>query len=195
MFYELMAARHFHEGGFSLHVSPETGIKGQDFDFSATKGVEKVNVEVTHIGTDDYSAATLRNALGKKRGQVPDNAPAVIWCAFPKEWRLQDPKIETNLVQSAQEFYRITQRINVVVFMSEYHIEPAAPNENGVVLYPFVPVMNNRARHPTKLLDFLFDGTIDIRRNIADGASVVDAVEALKRDSKFYRWVDQIAGE
>jgi hypothetical protein len=92
-FFELVAARAFLRGNFELHAKPETGVKGEDFDFKAVGAADSLNVEVTALTAPAFSVRTLENALNAKRGQLPNDAPAILFCVYPESWFSIGPDI------------------------------------------------------------------------------------------------------
>src|ERR1700730_7749301 len=90
-FYELLSARMFLRGKFEIHARPESGIKGDDFDFKAVGPSDLINVEVTTLTAPSFSMKTVKNALDAKRKQLPNDAPAIIFCVYPESWFLIGP--------------------------------------------------------------------------------------------------------
>ena len=83
-FFEMLAAKQFLKAGFEIDARHPTGVRGQDFDFVATRDNKALNVEVTALQANEFSETTILNALRNKRKQLPADAPAVICCAIPE---------------------------------------------------------------------------------------------------------------
>ena len=121
-FFEAFAARMFADLDFRVTFRPETGIKGQDFDFLATRGDVKINVEATTVSGPEYSSVTVRNAIEQKRKQVPPDAPGVVFVVVPEAWFVGRNNEVMNLLRTdVGECFLKTQRINAVIFLNEQH--------------------------------------------------------------------------
>jgi hypothetical protein len=64
--------------GFRVEIVGESGLRGGDFDLTASRDGMALNIEVT--GKDDVplSAKTIRNTLTSKRTQLPVTGPAIL---------------------------------------------------------------------------------------------------------------------
>jgi hypothetical protein len=76
----------FFECGFDVRARPEAGVRGEDFDFQAVRDGETINVEVAAWTSSAFSIQTVENALHRKRKQLPDTNPAMIFCVLPESW-------------------------------------------------------------------------------------------------------------
>jgi len=147
-YFEGEAAGFFMRAGFEVLAKPETGVKREDFDFSATKGDVTINGEVTALSSTIYSPKTLESALKKKRSQLPDDKPAVIFCAVPHSW-YEFADLRFSLFRQTFLFFRGSKRINAVVYFFEEWIEL---NDGNTAFYKsFLPITNQTARHPVDL--------------------------------------------
>lgn len=115
-YFEIYAARMFFEGGYEVRAKPEEGIKGEDFDFQAIAEGETINVEVTALTPNEFSPQTVENALRQKRKQLPDVAPAIIFCILPESWATTT-NLGPILGQLTKRFFESTRRVSAVVFV------------------------------------------------------------------------------
>jgi hypothetical protein len=87
-FYELWPAKMLLRAGFTILAKAETGIKGQDFDFSAIRELDTINVEVTALTAKTFSVNTILNALNQKRKQLASQHFVRYWTrADIDQWR------------------------------------------------------------------------------------------------------------
>jgi len=191
-FFEMLAAKQFLKAGFEIDARYPTGIRGQDFDFVATRDNEVVNVEVTALRADEFSVKTMLNALLHKRKQLPDDAPAVIYCAIPEEWLAQPVNWDEVLEEIAGRFLRGTRRVNAVVFWAEQHIDFNHGVPGGALVLIRKPYLNENPRYPSNL-SFLFDGkrSEPVHEAIATGTGF-DQLETDSYESEFFRWIDHL---
>jgi hypothetical protein len=166
-FYEAFSARLFLEAQYEIHARPETYVKGEDYDFSATKNGERINVEVTTLAAKQFSPKTIPNSLGQKHKQVPNTAPAIVFVGLPPQWVIESRDWESYLTKVTRDFFRQTKKINAVVFMGENFFI------GGVAIIK-KPYPNHEARNKMENMDFLFS----------------DREES--RNSEFFRWIDYI---
>ena len=89
-YYEMLAAKIFVRAGFDIDMVPEKPAslepkkKGENFDFSASRGKLTINVEVTAFKDKLRYDRTVMNALGHKRKHVPKGTPSIIFCVLPE---------------------------------------------------------------------------------------------------------------
>jgi hypothetical protein len=194
-FFELAAARMFLRGDFQLRAQPETGIKREDFDFSAVGKDDTINVEVTALTAPAFSMRTVRNALGAKRQQLPDNAPAIIFCVHPESWFSIGPDVvSSGLRSAADQFFAGTKRVNAIAFMGEQHWDSTGDGSLGALFLTHLPVVNPSARHPISSLDFFLNVSTDSPRSIVARNSLLDEMTLLQ-NSEFHQWVDTLFEE
>ena len=192
-FFEMLAAKQFFKNGFEIFAKPEEGKKGDDFDFTATRDGESINVEVTALTAQAFSANTVRNALGNKRKQIPNNAPAIIYCAMPERWFVDPENWNARLPEIIQRFFGPsgTRRINAVVFWAEKHL--AVGDSGSAVLLMSSPFVNLTPRIPLRNDQFLISG-----RSLESGIAAVEhsvdreRIVAESESSEFFSWVDSI---
>jgi len=98
------------------------GKKGDDYDLEIIYpdgmivcAETKCKIEGTEI-----SAATIKNALGEARGQLPQDKPGVIFVMVPQRWL--EEGAERLLVETAIAFLKGTGRVASV----KYYVEPLA---------------------------------------------------------------------
>ena len=191
---ELLAAKQFLKAGFQISARPEVGRRGEDFDFTATTGDVIVNVEVTALTAKQPSNATVLNALRDKRRQLPTDAPAVVYCVFPENWlRSAINNWDRFLDEIVSQFFRDTQRVNVVVFWMEQQIvlDGGRCAALTVIRKPYV---NENARHPMNA-SFFFRGQRSEPLHDALATADADGLRALEEasyNSEFFRWVDYL---
>jgi hypothetical protein len=190
VFFEMIAAKKFVRAGYDIAANPETGVKGDDFDFVAVKGEEKINVEVTALTAPAFSVRTVSNALKTKRKQVPNTAPAVIFCVVPETWAKDGIDLDAWLSRTASAFLATTQRINLIVFLMEQHVDQPSGGSGGALLIGNRAYANPKARFPIADSSFLSEGiTVQSRSDTGD---VWDALQGIGNDGEFFRWVDEL---
>jgi hypothetical protein len=190
-FFEMLAAKQFLKHNFEISARPESGKRGDDFDFIATRAGEIVNVEVTALTAKEFSEKTIVNALNDKRDQVPKTAPAVFFCAIPERWTsAANIDWDERLGRIAANFLRGTKRVNAVVFWCEQRQTIA---RGGMGLFVVrKPYKNSNTYHHLEA-PFLFDGTRseDVRHALA-ACEGLDDLERSSYDSDFFLWVDSL---
>jgi hypothetical protein len=154
---EAMIASFFKKQEFSIKILPQTMIRGLDFDFTATRGSEKINVEVTGCTNERFSAGNIKNILEKKRDQLPDSDPALLYIILPQEWVSDSPNLQTKIEEETVRFYKRSQtgRLNAVVYMMSQMKRVGA---GAAFLDIYSPVFNTRARHEIELSFLVEDG-------------------------------------
>ena len=158
-----------------IRDSPETYVKGQDFDFYVVKDGDRLNVEVTALEAKKFSAKTIPNSLNQKRKQLPDTAPAIVFVGIPNEWTNELHDWDAYLSKVTSDFFRGSQRVNTVIFLAE-QIFPI-PGIGIVLLMAQKSYIHPRPRMRTNDMGFLPPQTSELR---------------LARDSEFFRWIDYI---
>jgi hypothetical protein len=197
-YFELLAAKQFLRAGFQISARPEVRRLGADFDFTATAGDDVlVNVEVTALTAKQPSNATVLNALREKRKQLPTDAPAVVYCVFPENWsHCAPPSWDDFLEKIVSQFFRDTQRVNVVVFWMErrWLVAGGKGAARAVIRKPYV---NDKARHPLEASLF-FSGPRSEPFDEALATADDDKLKALESafyNSEFFRWVDYLVSQ
>ena len=184
--------RMFLRGGFELHSRPETGVKRNDFDFRAVRPSDRINVEVTALTAPAFSENTVRNALNKKHKQIPDDLPAIIFCAYPESWFSIGPDlVRAGLIKAANAFFSSKKRVNAIAFMGEQHWNAAGDGTQGALFVTHLPIANPGARLPISSMDFLLNVSRDSPRSIVERNNLLKELPLLQT-SEFYRWVDNI---
>jgi hypothetical protein len=191
-FYEGFSARMFLELGYRIKVRPSTGIKGEDFDFIASKGDLTVNGEVTTLQGDSYSSETVLNALEKKRKQLPKEEPGVIFIVVPESW--YEPgwrPVSEALREDAAEFCGKTRRINAIIVVSEEH-ETFGMEARGWLGFRFDPILHADPRNPVAELDDFFH-KLDGGGKVKPEAQRLAEMESIRTDqnSEFFLWAEQ----
>jgi hypothetical protein len=197
-YFELLAAKQFLRAGFQISARPEVRRLGADFDFTATAGDDVlVNVEVTALTAKQPSNATVLNALREKRKQLPTDAPAVVYCVFPENWsHCAPPSWDDFLEKIVSQFFRDTQRVDVVVFWMErrWLVAGGKGAARAVIRKPYV---NDKARHPLEASLF-FSGPRSEPFDEALATADDDKLKALESafyNSEFFRWVDYLVSQ
>jgi Holliday junction resolvase-like predicted endonuclease len=194
--FEMLAAKWFFQAGFDVLARPETGIKGEDFDFAARCSGEIVNVEVTALDAEAFSSKTVISRLKKKQKQLPKTAPAVVVCVLPEEWDGKGNDLNAATAAIAEEFLRNTRRVNVLVFAVERHIAAGPGGVGGSYLLVRRPYGNPNPNFQCDL-GFLFQDAVSpaakeaLQRAIRYPDRAVEAAQAA-RTSEFYNWVDSL---
>lgn len=191
-YFEMLAAKQFFKAGFEISARPEMRVLGEDFDFTAIRDGQRINVEVTALTADIFSEKTILNALNWKRRQIPANAPAVIYCVLPESW-FPDPKDwNLRLPIIAEKFLNGTKRVNVLVAWTEKHIDRGDGQGAGLLLIRN-SFLNKKPRIITHHLGFLFGG-----RQVSAGVKAIQAgidLDVLIKESnssEFFRWIDSL---
>jgi hypothetical protein len=190
-FYETRAARRFFDAGFQIHVRPETKVHREDFDFIASQGSLRVNVEATALREKEFKEKTALNALDRKRDQLPEDKPAVIFCLLPSQWADNGADLNEWARRLSARFLRGTRKINAVVLEMERRISSNADGSKGGMVTVSKAFFNETPRHSADLT-FLFEETM----RPEEQAAIVNGVRSLSispnrfRTSEFYKWVD-----
>ncbi|MFH1345222.1 MAG: hypothetical protein ABIL01_29060 [Pseudomonadota bacterium] len=180
-YFEVYAARMFFEGGYEVGARPEAGVRGEDFDFYATRNGETVNVEVTALTPETFSIQTVENALQHKRKQLPDTDPAVIFCILPESW--SETPMGVALGNLTKKFFVKTRRISAVVYVIEKHVEWEKDGKVGHLSMQHICLVNPNPRRPIGSLSFFnFDAW-----NVAPTAPPTQ-----RRDNEFFQWADSL---
>lgn len=182
-YFEMYAARMFCEGGYEIRAKPEVGIRREDFDFQALVEGEAVNVEVTALTADSFSARTVENALNQKRKQLPDTDAAIIFCILPESWATT-PNLGQALGLVTKRFFEGTRRISAVVFVIEMHVDIEQDGPVGRLSIHHVCLLHPNPRHPIRSLAF-FKETWQ-----TDTSSI--ELPTQRRETEFFRWADSI---
>jgi hypothetical protein len=182
-YFEFYAARMFVEGGYQVLARPESGTRGQDFDFQAKREGETINIEVTALTQEKFSRQTVENALNQKRKQLPDTEAAIVFCVLPESW-WGETSLGPPLTQIVEKFFTTTKRIGAVIFVIEKHFDFEKDGPTG-----FLSIRHLCLRHPNP------------RRPIVSWAFFGDAWQmnldsmnppTQRRENEFFRWVDDI---
>jgi len=189
-FFEAFAARMFTDLGYAITIRPETGVKGQDFDFIASKDDTRINCEVTTLTGAEHSAITVGNALEQKRKQLPTDAPAVIFVVTPERWFVgRNDEVVQLLRDDALQAYNRSQRINSIIFLNEQHTDFGLP-DRGNLGFVFDASLNLAARHQVTDLAAFIDGTLH-RADVFPDEQRLAALEHVHQDSPFFNWASQ----
>jgi hypothetical protein len=186
-FYEATAAELLRERGFAILAREETGKTGLDFDFAIAGLGIWANVEATSIKLPRFNETTVRNKLKKKKSQLPADAPAIIMCFLPHAWQEGTPDFERRLGDMAVRFFRTTQRINHLIFITDMMVPMA---EGGGAIMRIAGYGNWRARYPTPALDqIMMRRTEDDRREEAFWNDPVNPGD-FTGSSDLFKWID-----
>lgn len=181
-YFEAYAARMFFEAGYEVSARPEAGIRGEDFDFQALREGETVNVEVTALTPSEFSPQTVENALHQKRKQLPDTAPAMIFCVLPESW-FETP-MGVQLGTLTKRFFQGTRRVSAVMYVIEKHVEIERDGALGHLRIEHLCLSHPAPRFPLRSLP------------LSNTAWRTDAgptdPPTQRRNSEFFRWADSI---
>jgi hypothetical protein len=172
VFSDAEAAATFQRNGYSVTVTHERGILGQDFDFSAVKDGKAINVEVTTTGAISFRPNAIRNIIKKKRRQVPKGSAAGLFVVIPPSWPDAVPDLQNQLVEATRDVFRKSARFNFVSYL--WH----ADQEHGdvtVTATVSVPVVNDNAACASPDLSPLTAEAADadlIRKALAEGTQL-----------------------
>jgi len=154
--------------------------------------LDTINVEVTALTAPTFSENTVKNALNAKRKQIPDDAPAIVFCVYPESWFSIGPDlVRAGLIKVANRFFS-SKRINVVVFASEQHWNPSGDNSGlGAFFVTHLPIQNPEARLPISSLDFLLNVSKDSPHSVVERKDLAGEIQSFQ-DSEFFQWVDML---
>lgn len=183
-YYEMYAARMFLEGGYEVRAKPEVGIRREDFDFQAITKAETVNVEVTALTAENFSAQTVENALNHKRKQLPDTDASVIFCVLPESWATTE-NLGPTLGELTGRFFGRTRRVTAVVFVVEMYIT-GSDEPVGSFWIHHACLLHPNPRRPIKSVAFIANDAWNPTNVTPLGSST------MRRESEFFRWVDSI---
>jgi hypothetical protein len=110
--------------GFKVEIIGESGMRGRDFDLSATRGEISLSVEVTGKEGASLTANTIRNTLKSKRTQVPASGPAILYIVIREAPKYKTPARAVAAVsqrailahQSVNPWRRSTSEISAGMF-------------------------------------------------------------------------------
>jgi hypothetical protein len=197
--YEILAARLCASGGYTIIARPETYVKGQDYDFSAIRDGEQINIEVTTLAEKEFFPKTITNSLNHKRKQVPPTSPAIIFISLPMQWMSIKMEWDFYLMQTCFGFFCQSKRINAVVFFGERYFESDSPGKGGFLITKRT-YTNQNARIKMKNMDFLFrrECVAPIIEQLGAGKIGTITSDQMERvadhlmTGDFYRWVDYL---
>jgi hypothetical protein len=183
-YYEMYAARMFFEGGYEVRAKPEVGIRREDFAFQASADGETVNVEVTALTAESFSAQTVENALNHKRKQLPDTGASVIFCVLPESWATTE-NLGPILGELTRRFFDRTRRVTAVVFVVEMYVS-GSDEPVGTFWIHHACLWHPNPRRPIRSVGFI--------ANDAWKPTYVTPLGSptMRRESEFFRWVDSI---
>jgi hypothetical protein len=138
--------------GFRVEIVGESGLRGRDFDLTASRDGIALNIEVT--GKDDIplSAKTIRNTLTGKRTQLPVTGPAIVYMHVPANW-MQDLKAaQATFSEAFRDVFARSRRFNAVVLVWEHVVATPVGGTSHIELWP---CYNNNPRHTFDRWDLL----------------------------------------
>jgi hypothetical protein len=184
-YFEIYAARMFFEGGYEVGAHPEVGVRGEDFDFQASRDGETVNVEVTALTPGKFSPQNVENALYHKRKQLPDTEPAIIFCVLPESW--SETPMGVPLGELTKKFFGNTRRVSAVVYVIEKHVEFEKDGKVGHISIQHACLLHPNPRRPLSSLSFMNDTW--------ETAAIQTDPPTERRDTEFFDWADSIFDE
>ena len=141
-FLEIQVASLLVMHGYAVVVREEINQRGSDFDLEITKENEKISVEVTGKAENSLTPNTLINTLNKKRNQVPDSQPAVLYIHVPADW-MSTPENMNVFEKVFKSSTSNLKRYHVCVLACEEVFEH---NEGGSQVFSLQSVINRKAR-------------------------------------------------
>ena len=205
-YYEMLAAKIFARAGFDIRMRlerrpGETKKRGEEFDFTATRGRTILAAEVTALEEKEFNERTAINALNNKRTQLPNDKPTVFFCVLPPAWGNSGIDLNDWTANVANEFFQSgSRRINRVVFYIEQHVDGPTPTLGG----GFITIARS-FDHPNPYFPFNFDRIFDVRgdsermsllmEDSFENSESQQALLKLTRTGEFYEWVDSFHDE
>lgn len=192
-FFELRAASRLINAGYSVQFHRESLVRGDDFDFRATKGEIVVNVEATALSNTDFSERNILNVLKAKRSQVPEGSPAILFCAIPFDWLLAaGHNLNAPLTSVTERFFRGSGRLSAVAYSWDARMSFGERQLQAVVTH-FVE--NPNARHPIADRAYLeqVDDQADLVRTVVDGGSAAQ-LQQIRPSLEFVRFIERATG-
>jgi hypothetical protein len=183
-YYEMYAARMFLEGGYEVRAKPEVGIRREDFDFQAIADGETVNVEVTALTAESFSAHTVENALNHKRKQLPDTDASVIFCVLPESWATTE-NLGPTLGELTERFFGRTRRVTAVVFVVEMYVS-GRDEPVGTFWIHHACLWHPNPRRPIRSTGFIASDAWKPTYVTPLGSPT------MRRESEFFWWADSI---
>ncbi len=181
-YFEIYVARMFIEGGYEVCARPEVGVRGEDYDFQASREGQTVNVEVTALTPDQFSPQNVENALHHKRKQLPDTEPSIIFCVLPESW--SETPMGAPLGKLTKKFFGNTRRVSAVVYVIEKHVEFEKDGPVGQLSIQHLCLLHPNPRRPISSLSFLSDAWE------TDTGQTDSPTQ--RRDNEFFQWADSI---
>jgi hypothetical protein len=133
-FFEAMIAAHHRLEGYDVYVMKETGERGRDFDFRAERATASINVEVSEIKLNKFSAKTVANKLRSKRSQVTKDLPASMYIIVPDAWFVENTLKRIHEMKDVTvSFLRNNSRWNYVNYVWNPTIETSRFVVFGIV--------------------------------------------------------------
>lgn len=198
-FYEVFCARLMLDAGFEIKAIKESGKKGDDFDFSATKGMERIAVEVTCLRNEYFNSNSVKNALQSKIKQLPSLGPNLVIMILPEGWFDAANALEA-LLSELRRIFKVSKRVNAVLFVSAENTSVSGDaGEFEILQYRFWSVRNLRPRTSSDAIQMLINTYVaddfDLLREPGIGtAPTHEAIRLKVRDRPFFNWVDAILG-
>jgi hypothetical protein len=173
----------FIEAGYQVLARPESGVRGQDFDFQAVREGEKINVEVTALTRANFATETIENALQQKRKQLPDTDPSIVFCILPESWWGSE-SLGPPLTKIVEQFFKKTRRIAAVVFVIEKRFDFVKDGPVGYLSIQHLCLSHPNPRRSLSSLDFF--------RTPWEKTPNATGEPTQRRENEFFRWVDSI---
>ena len=117
--HELSAAILFANEGFMVLPNPNSGKKGDDFDFGV--GIDSIcfPVEVSEVRTKKYSDAAIANKLKKKARQLPRTNLGIVILFLPMHWKIHETELAEQIDKTIDRFLKKSSRVVMVYTNSE----------------------------------------------------------------------------
>jgi hypothetical protein len=123
-YFETECALFWRKMGYNIIPIPRVSKRGVSYDFEILDPYVyygpkiAINVEVTELSGRTFSRESFINSLNSVGKQHPTNAPTVMMCRYPVEWRQQSGGMFAEFDRVVENFLRGSRRINSVIFFS-----------------------------------------------------------------------------
>ena len=119
VYYEAHAMAFMRKMGFALSFVPTTGVRGNDFEFSAKMGDCIAFVEVSASELETFSKSNVYNKLKKKKSRLPTSGAGIIIIALPENTDVIADPIRSELAETCQSFFTTAPNVRYVFFLHE----------------------------------------------------------------------------
>jgi|ERR1041385_2344301 hypothetical protein len=145
-----------------------------------------------HCRKRNGTFAAISRTLRSSRGGIPPDLPAVLVCVYPSAWFAKHDDSLAAFPDVAKDFFRSTQRVNAVVFMTDEKVPLG--EDQGVIANPRCVGLNPTARFPVSLefLTIHSPFTPHLEGFRQTGQIDQAASRYIATDFELYRWAESI---